>query len=408
MGYAKNKYIEDQERVYSTGSDIYFCQKHFGDNDIKRYIQKLGTFEKECSFCKDYDQEEPSVTINSDVLLDVVVACICRSYDHPANGLAYRSAEGGYRGDVYDTLELLNEIIPLDADYEVLEYLADEIIQTEWTEGEFYCNSYSEELSYLWNDFSHLIKHKVRYLFKEIAPNQHEDGYHNEPHSILESIGNSIIKLNLFVNLPEKTNLFNQDVVIYRARQHASTQEVESCKDVGSPPSEKASSNRFSAEGISMFYGAENEKTAIGEIIDREQPTDFISIAVFYPATELTLIDLRNINEIGFFNFEAIDLYEPSRFLSSFVHQVSIKIDKNQNRRIEFVPSQVVTEYFRHVLPSKAGITINGIIYKSAQNKGCDCYVIFADSEQCKDEKDIDERTVMIFRKLEVRRVSEL
>jgi hypothetical protein len=407
MGYAKNKYIEDQERGYSSGSDVFICQKHFGDDDIERYIQNLGTFENECSFCNDDDKEEPSVTINSDVLLSGILACIFRSYDHPANGLAYESAEGGYQGDVYGTLELLNEIIPLDADYEVLEYLAHEIIQAEWTEGEFYGNSYSEELSYLWNNFSYLIKHKVRYLFKEIEPNQHEDGPQNESYSILESIGNSIIKLNLFVNIPEKTNLFDQDVVIYRARQHGSTEEVKSCKHIGSPPSEKASSSRFSAEGISMFYGAENEKTAIEEIINRDEPTDIISIAEFYPAAELTLIDLRNINKIGFFNFEAVDLYEPSRFLSTFVHQVSIKLDKNQNRRIEFVPSQVVTEYFRHVLPSKAGIPIK-IIYKSAQNKGCDCYVIFADNEQCKDEEDVDDRTVMIFRKLEVMKVSDL
>lgn len=406
MGYAKNKYIEDQERGYSTGSDVFICDKHFGDSDIKTYIEKKGTADNICSFCD--DNEEPSVTINSDILLDGIVACINRSYDHPANGLAYETAEGGYQGDVYDTLELLNEVIPLDADYEILEYLANEIIQTEWTEAEFYGNSYSEELSYLWNNFSHLIKHKVRYLFKEIAPNQHEDGYHNEPHSILDSIGNSIIKLNLFVNLPEKTNLFNQNALIYRARQHKSAEEVKSCKDIGSPPNDKASANRFSAEGISMFYGAENERTAIEEIIDRDEPNDLISIAEFYPATELTLIDLRNINQIGFFNFDAVELYEPSRFLSSFVHQVSIKIDWSQNRRIEFVPSQVVTEYFRHVLPSKAGIEINGIIYKSAQNKGRDCYVIFADNEQCNDEKDIDEKTLMICRNINVRKVSEL
>lgn len=80
------------------------------------------------------------------------------------------------------------------------------------------------------------------------------------PTLYLDSIGHSIIKLNLFVNIPEKTNLFNQNVLIYRARQHKPIEEVNSCDDIGSPPNDKACSNRFSAEGISMFYGAENEK----------------------------------------------------------------------------------------------------------------------------------------------------
>jgi len=409
VGSAKNKYIEDQERGYSTGSEIFICEKHFGDPEIKRYILREGTRENKCLFCSEDQQEgETSVNINSDVLLDGIVSCISRSYDHPANGLAYESAEGGYIGNIYDTLELLSEVIPLDADYEVLEYLADEIIQTEWTEGEFYGNSYYEGLSYLWNNFSYLIKHKVRYLFKDVTPNQHEDGYHNEPHFILNTIGDLILKLHLFIGIPEKTNLFNQKIIIYRARQHRANEEVKTCKDICSPPNDKASCNRFSAEGISMFYGAENEKTAIEEIINRDESTDYISIGEFHPATALTLIDLRNIKKIGFFNFDNIDLYEPSQFLTNFVHQVSIKIDKNQNRRIEFVPSQVVTEYFRHLLPSKLDIPINGIIYKSAQNKDCDCYVIFADSERCKDEKDVDDETLLIFRKLEIRKVSEL
>lgn len=404
MGRAKNKWIEDHERGYSTGSNIFICDQHFGDPDIKRYISREGIRERKCSFC----DEESSIKIHSDALLEVIVSCISRSYDHPANGLPYESAGGGYLGNVYDTLELLNEVIPLDADYEVLEYLSNEIIQTEWTEREFYGNSYSEELSNLWSKFSYLIKHKVRYLFKEIIPDENEDGYYKEPHSILNTIGDFIFKLRLFVNVPEKTNFFNQNKYLYRARQHNAPDEVQTCKDIGPPPYDKASSNRFSAEGISMFYGAENNETAIEEIIDRDQPAEYISIAEFYPGKQLTLVDLRNIQHIGFFNFDKIDLYEPCKFLRSFVGQVSIKVDKKQNRRIEFVPSQVVTEYFRHVLPSKAKFPIHGIVYKSAQNIGCDCYVIFADAEQCKDEKNADSETLLIFRKLEVKMVSEL
>lgn len=414
MGRAKEKYLEDEERGFSLGDNIFVCEDHFDDSDIKSYIRTYGTNYDKCFFCDTDHFEDESFehkySIHIDTLLEGVVTCIKRSYDDPANGLAYESSEGGYIGNTYSTLELLNDIIPLNADYEVIEYIADCINQDIWTEEEFYGDKYHEELSTLWNNFSHLIKNRVRYLFNEVPHLLHEDNNYHKPLYILNTIADFIINLNLFTSIPKKTTLFNQAIVFYRARQHKYIDEIRVCKDICSPPNDKAGANRFSAEGISMFYGAENEKTALEEIINRDEPNEYITISEFYSARQLTLIDLRNNKKIGFFNFENVDLYEPSQFLVSFVHQVSKKLNPNQNKRIEFVPSQVVTEFFKHVLPSKSGKSIDGLVYKSAQNIGFDCYVIFADFEKCSDENNIDDETLLVLKKdsLRTEKVSKL
>lgn len=409
MGRVKEKYLEDTENGFSVGSDIFICENHFGDSDIIEYINEHGVLDNECFFCGTLELEEeiPNSTykIHSDKLLKGIVSCIKRSYDDPANGLAYESAEGGYYGDTYYTYDLLNEVIPLDADEEVIQFIADSISQDLWTEAEFYGNPFHEELSYSWKKFSQLIKHQVESSSSVIFKGR----YSGKAFDILNTIIDFISDLNLFTNIPERTNLFNENIIIYRARQHKDIGEVNICKDICSPPSCYAGTNRFSAEGISMFYGAENEKTAIEEIINREKPEEYITIAEFYPSKQLKLIDLRNIKTIGFFNFENIDLYEPSQFLINFVQQVSVKIDPGQNKKIEYVPSQVVTDFFKSILPSKLGFSIDGLVYKSAQNNGSDCYVIFADNEQCEDEAGRDDCTLLIFKeKSKPQKVSEL
>lgn len=51
---------------------------------------------------------------------------------------------------------------------------------------------------------------------------------------------------------------------------------------------------------------------------------------------------------------------------------------------IEYVPSQIVAEYFRFLFKDKDGEKIDGIKYWSAKNKDEKgiCYVVFADHEE--------------------------
>jgi hypothetical protein len=397
MSRVKEKYLDDEEKGYISGKDFNVCGKHFDDKDILKFIREKGDPNLKCSFCDETEDEiEITNKITWDDLLGRIVPCIKHFYDDPANGLSYVSAEGGYLGNTYDTLELLQDVIGIDAESEVVEEIANSITQEIWTEAEFYGETYTDHLNYTWEAFSKLVKYKVRYVFNDVEVKSGHYDLSHKPFLILKDIGRFISQLNLIITVPEKSNFFNQNIFFHRARQHKVTDKVSACQDIGSAPNKFARANRFSAEGISIFYGAEDEDTAIKEVINTDKKSEFISIGKFYPAKGLNLVDLRNISKIGFFDTDNVKLIEPARFLRMFVASISQKLEKDGNERIEYVPSQIVTEYLAHVLPSSLKRNVHGIVYKSVQNEDKDCYAIFADRFQCSDEGDEHEDTLLV------------
>ena len=61
-------------------------------------------------------------------------------------------------------------------------------------------------------------------------------------------------------------------------------------------------------------------------------------------------------------------------------------IEKDRLEHIEYVPTQVVTEYFRYLFKQDDG-KIFGIKYKSAQNESGISYVIFAEQKNCVEDR---------------------
>ena len=69
-------------------------------------------------------------------------------------------------------------------------------------------------------------------------------------------------------------------------------------------------------------------------------------------------------------------------FLTEFMADFTKCVHKksNDDSAIEYVPTQVVTEYIRHILKSSSGGTYDGIIYPSSANQK-DAIVLFDDEE---------------------------
>ena len=68
-------------------------------------------------------------------------------------------------------------------------------------------------------------------------------------------------------------------------------------------------------------------------------------------------------------------------FLTYFSNDISRPISEYYN--IEYIPTQIVTEYLRHVYKTDKGVKIDGILYKSSKNKGGVNIVIFTDASEC-------------------------
>lgn len=65
-----------------------------------------------------------------------------------------------------------------------------------------------------------------------------------------------------------------------------------------------------------------------------------------------------------------------------FTKALAQPIRRDGQPHIEYVPTQVFTEFVRHVMKGPQGVPIHGIKYPSSKNEK-DCYVIFANKADC-------------------------
>ena len=188
--------------------------------------------------------------------------------------------------------------------------------------------------------------------------------------------------LKQILHYAEKLGLvkrFQNGLVIHRARAWNNNTPWISPEDLGPPPSKKAiQSNRMSPAGIPMFYGSEDIKTAVLEIETR--PGNF-SVGTFKTKCPVNLLDLTDIPTIPCI-FEMITDHEELirrdaiRFLQCISDEISKPIQKNGIEHIEYVPTQVVTEFIRSQPPNSE--RIHGIKYESSRHRGHCSIVLFA------------------------------
>ena len=194
---------------------------------------------------------------------------------------------------------------------------------------------------------------------------------------MLEAIGDAVEEVGLARELPANTKLF-------RGRVGPSGKPYRSARKLGPPPQRKAIANRMSPAGIPMFYGAVEEYTAVMEtVVGRLQKGKVLNVGVFETKENMYVLDLTNVPSIP-------SLFSPGRhqrpilrFLRSFVNDLSKPIRKDDRVHTEYVPTQIVTEYFRHYFHMDSGPPIQGILYPSSRAKGGTACVLFFTREEC-------------------------
>jgi hypothetical protein len=130
-----------------------------------------------------------------------------------------------------------------------------------------------------------------------------------------------------------------------------------------------------------MFYGSDDIATTVAEI-GAHSSRRYAILGEFKTTRDLTLLNLADLPSIPSLYNEAgrTPRYYDLMFLRAFAADLGKPITLDGREHIEYVPTQVVTEYLRFV-PENA---IDGILYRSAQNDGV-CCVLFCDSTGCTD-----------------------
>lgn len=352
--------------LYDFDADEMICKKHINDVFFKDFISKNGK-DGICTYCK----KRMKVAELSDVLR-LIVAGIDYLYEDPVDS-RYLNKEGrhGYDGNTFGFYELWEDLA-LDITHpelaeDIYNYLDNESI---------YCvrNEFTSEEEYLgeiWNLFKNTVKHKARYVF------HFKDTFSNylftDPAVILDQVQNSIIKLNLFAEMPENSRL-------YRCRQHNLSTPVLESKDMTSAPIEFSKANgRMNPAGISMFYCSLKKDLTIKEVVDASDTSKpYYSTAIFYTKENIKLVDLTNLPSASSIYDQANNGHnEVLSFLNNFIADISKPIHSNDSI-IEYIPTQIVTEYIRF----NPELDVDGIIYPSSKEPSSSNIVLFYDHEE--------------------------
>lgn len=383
MGQAKSEMMKYEEIGIRIPSKKNVCLRHFNDYAIRDFIDRTGE-EIECNFC---DEEPKELAVPMAELMEFLAESVYFLFNDAANHLPYESAEGGYQGEHYTTRELLNDVIGLETEpEEVFEEIADGFPDYAWCSVNPFDLDENEEMIMDWNEFSELTKHTIRYSFYKVTK-------FDEPHkfivSILEQTSNTIKELELIRKLEVGR-------AIYRGRQHKKSKAPSKFEKLCSPPIESCIySNRMSPAGISMFYGSLDRITAKLEIvnIDEIKKKPYVTIAKFQLKKELSVVDLTELPKVpSVFDRKRRKIRSKIMFLHAFVRDLSKPISKDGKEHIEYVPTQVFTEYFKFVIPEISKTQIDGIIYPSAQSGGKKNCVLFFNNEECKNIFELDEK----------------
>lgn len=365
---------QEQQDLWARGlsslKETNVCASHIDDYAIINFI-KNNSQKGFCNYCK-----HSKKVISFEKLMFYIMECIMNFYEF----MSYDSSEGGYLGDTYTQWELINDEIGLSIDdYQLNEDIIDCIDDRAWSEPNRYYDSESEILVYHWDYFKDVTKHKSRYLFGR-SDNFKTFSYNQNAYDILDEIGSKVKEFGLTKSISQKKKLF-------RCRQHNETPTITTASQIASPPNEYALfSNRMSPAGISMFYCAFNCETAIAETVDTTSKDGVnFTTAIFKAERSLTLIDFTDLPKPpSMFDLDNFKNYYSTRFLRDFVKDISKSIKRDGKEHIDYVPTQIVTEYFRYIF--KGDTKVDGLIYPSAKLNGAKCCVLFFNNEQSLEE----------------------
>ncbi len=365
--------LEMQERGYGPAGDKYVCDDCLPERGVAAFIL-ANAVENECDYCHRTAASPFAAPI--DDVIGHIVDGIESEWEDPNGSMAWDGREGGWQGDYTDSYDLLTSG-ELDISIEI-EELFDDILSTildrQWCQIDPYSLSPSESLIWGWKAFADTVKHGTRYLFMHTVDEGEAERDEISPADMLDALAGVIANVGILTTLPARTNLF-------RVRVGTCGNRWTTAADLGPPPLDKATvANRMSPAGIPMFYGALDENTACLEVWDASSTQHMTaSVGRFSLAQDTIVLDLTSLPDVpSLFDVDHRHLRAGIIFLRYFVTELSKPIVKDGREHIEYVPTQIVTEYFRRVYPAKHGIDVKGIIYPSSRSSGGKSCVVFA------------------------------
>ena len=346
------------------------CSSCFEDADLRRWI-RARSGPRGCDACGGFD----SPTLPIGTVADRIAEGLRKLYGFAVEQLPYESAEGGYMGKTLTTFEVLDEIdfsLPRD-DGELLQALLSALPNELWCDYDWLALDDDEVLRLSWKKFCTVVKHERRFFFhdKGARPDDHDARSAVE---LLKAIGSLSDELGLIKIMPRGGRL-------YRARPLEEVRSRAIAIDFGPPPKDKAlQSNRMNPPGIPMMYAALRPLTAKREIRAKSA-----AVGCWRLLRDARLLDLTCDPHPGWIFSEAERRQIlGANFLSEFRRAIAEPVARDERVHVDYIPSQVVTEYLRE--HDFDGGPIDGVRYPSVvDEKGVNVALFVEESALCVD-----------------------
>lgn len=354
--------------------DGFVCANCFVDPGLIRFIREHAVA-MECSFCSTTDSVQIAAPIAE--VSEHFTTCLFHEYDLAANQLGW--IDGGWVGNYWDAEDLALYEIELDfpqGNQDVLlPHLFGEDADQDWCEKNAYGLNDQQQAQLSWKHFRDRVMHHRRFFFMDDSGDPYESDVYS-PREVLRTIFENAQQMELFKEIPPETQLF-------RARYEGSTPRLKTAQELGPSPFEKATqSNRMSPAGIPMFYACADDDTALQEVQTGPGCFAIGQFETLRPATVLDLTEIPPVPSLFETLPDSIEFW-PRRILTFLHHiarQVSQPIERGDKVHIDYVPTQVVTEFIRTQLTWRESF-IDGIKYSSSVRPGHVSYVLFANQD---------------------------
>jgi HEPN/RES N-terminal domain 1/RES domain len=384
VGYAKEEYMRMTEGGLNlfAAQGKFVCADCFSDECLQQFVRDAANDET-CSFCGASSDDEAIAAPLEDVV-EHIATCLSFLFDDAANCLPFDGREGGYQGITFDSSEIVAEVGLEEAltndDGALLEAITDALGDRAWCERDPFALREHERLSFSWDRFSDYIKHERRFFFLSESPAYAEDQGGDTllgPADVLAVIAKYCEELHLLTTVPAGTRVF-------RARRQDPGPRFQTALQLGPPPPGGACvPNRMSPPGVVMTYVAEDQPTALAETVPSNKSfrRRRYAVGAFTTTKELLVLDLSAVSGVpSLFDLGAAPKRSAIMFLHHFVAELAKPIARSDRAHVDYIPTQVVTEYLR-TSPALRALGLVGLRYRSTRRRGGTCLVLFGGRE---------------------------
>jgi RES domain-containing protein len=363
-------------------------------NDVHEYVRKIRVPEcfedpaiksfiathldaEECSYCNRTGEDGEAVAVSVDDVIEFIEERLAAEFEDPVEQVGWDSGEGGWLGvEVYgSTEELFVDALggfPCSNDELINDVLEGIGSNREWCQRNPYSLSPRQGLSFGWKRFCELVKHSTRFMFFRETGDDVEPEVVG-PGEILERIGKLIQSARM-------VRMLASDTILYRARTHRIGEPLTTVEQLGPPPEGGKFTNRMNPAGIPMFYGALEKNTALEEVKAVGQTV--ASVGRFALLKSIRVIDLTKLPPVpSIFDDDTPQERAGIGFLREFVRDSTAPIARDDREHLEYVPTQIVTEYFRHrfsyELEDGKLSQVYGVLYPSSKCDGTNAVLFF-------------------------------